>query len=366
MFLAEIKNKETLDVFVSQSHDGQFLQSWEWGEFQQSLGRQVWRVGVYKSLDDKDDEQKIINNSELRAVATIIEHPLPLGLGYLYCPYGPVYLDGLSVPQREEATKLILSELRSITIETKNYLEIFARIEPRVTWEETGNFFVNLKMKKTSAIQPQDTQVVNLQTTPEELLKQMHSKTRYNIRLAEKKGVVVREVNSLDDFEYFWQLMEVTAQRDGFHTHEKKYYLDLWQTFYSTLVDADNMDLSIKILLAEVDNKPIAALMLGIFGGKAIYLHGASDDKYKAVMAPHLLQFEVMKLAHNLGCQSYDLWGVKPDNRHLSQSSKEDKWAGITRFKKGFGGQEVNYIGAWDFVYDQKLYWIYKLGRKFL
>ncbi len=351
MFLEQIKEKETLNTFVSNSRDGQFLQTWEWGEFQKSLGRQIWRVGVYKSA------------GELRAVATIVSHPLPFGLSYLYCPYGPVFLNDSSTPQREEIIKLVLTKLRSITVETKNYLEIFARIEPRIEWEQIGNFFQNLKIKKTTAVQPQDTQIINLKTTPEELLKQMHSKTRYNIRLAEKKGVKIREAREKSDFEIFWKLMQITTKRDGFHSHEKSYYESLWQSFYTT--SNNNMNLSVKILLAESDDKPVAAIMLGLFGTKAVYLHGVSDHKYRSLMAPHLLQYEAMKLAQSSGMTDYDMWGIKPTNRHLDNKSKEDRWTGITRFKKGFGGAEVNYAGAWDYVYDKKLYLLYKLVRKF-
>lgn len=361
MFLKEITKQSTLNTFVTASIDGNFLQSWEWGEFQKSLGRNIWRIGVFKPVEDEEDDSK----SVLKAVATIVEYKLPLGLSYLYCPYGPVFQDGMSLPQREEVTKLILTELRSITIETKNYTEIFARIEPRIRWEEIGNFFLNLGMKKTQAVQPQDTQVVDLTIPDNWLLKEMHSKTRYNIRLAEKKGVKVRKGSSIEDLKIFWELMQMTTARDGFSSHEYKYYESLWNKFHFT--DLDNqMDMTIELLIAEYEGKAIATVLLGFFGKKAVYLHGASNHEYRKVMAPHLLQWESMKLAKQADCTMYDLWGVKPANRHLDSQSKENKWAGITRFKKSFGGKEVNYVGAWDFVYDKKLYWLYKFGRKFL
>lgn len=350
MQICELQNREILDLFVAKCQHGSLLQSWQWGEFQESLGRTVWRVGVYES-------------DELIAVATIIEHTVPLGLSYLYIPYGPLFKDSLSLIQKETATKVLLSELRSVTAVTRTRVEIFSRLEPRILWSEVGNFFINTGLVKTNAVQPQDTQVVDLTFSHDELLASFHHKTRYNIRLAEKKGVTVRQLQAVDEMGIFWELMQKTTDRDGFHAHDEGYYRMLFECFSQNDIN-DQLQLSVVVLVAEFEDKPIAALMLGLFGETAVYLHGASDHEYRQLMAPQLLQWQAMKIAKEAGYTRYDLWGIKPTVRTLADKSKEHAWEGITRFKKGFGGNEVNFAGAWDFVYEKKLYWLYRLVRR--
>ncbi len=374
MFLHEVADKKELNIFVTENFGGSFLQSWEWGEFQESLDRRVWRVGVYRLLNnDKDiniDElnikkEELKNNEELLAVATVVEHPLGLGLSYLYCPYGPVYSDVLSVRQKENSTHFIMSDLRDITIKTKNEEEIFVRVEPRLKPDEVGNFFINEGWVKAHAVQPQDTQVVELNESEAWLLRQMHPKTRYNIRLAQRKNVKVREAMDDYDIDIFWYLMQMTTSRDGFRAHERSYYKKLWNFFREYDIE-DQMHLTIKILIAEFEKKPIAAIMLGFFGGRVTYLHGASNHNFRQLMAPHLLQWEGMRLGIKYGYSYYDFNGIKPVNRELAKNDKAQSWEGITRFKKSFGGEEINYIGAWDWPYYKTRYRLYRLVHKLL
>jgi len=258
-----------------------------------------------------------------------------------------------------------MSDLRSITAETKNQEEIFVRIEPRLDPEELGNFFINDGWQKTHAIQPQDTQVVELNESEAWLLRQMHPKTRYNIRLAQRKNVKVREALDDHDVDIFWHLMQLTTSRDGFRSHERSYYEKLWSFFREYDID-DQMHLTIKILIAEFEKKPIAAIMLGFFGGRVTYLHGASNHNFRQLMAPHLLQWEAMRLGIKHGYSYYDFNGIKPTGRKLDKKDKAQKWDGITRFKKSFGGEEVNYIGTWDWPYSKTRYAIYRLAHKLL
>ncbi|MGB0756898.1 MAG: lipid II:glycine glycyltransferase FemX [Patescibacteria group bacterium] len=352
MELSIIADAQELNTFVSTAKHSTFLQSWEWGEFQKSLGRRIWRVGV------KDNEK-------LLAVATIVEHQLPLGISYLYIPYGPLFHEHTSAKQQIDAIKVILTRLRAITTETKRQYEMFARIEPRMLWRDAGNALLNAGLKRAVAVQPQDTQVVDLDHDEEVILKRMHSKTRYNIRLAEKKGVTIREATSIEDIEIFWRLLQETTRRDNFRSHEKSYYTALFEKFGRTDIE-NQQSVTIKILFAEYEGKNIGAVMVGFFGTKALYLHGAFDHSYRKVMAPQLLQWRAMQLARKHGYTQYDFWGIKPVNRHIPNSAKEQAWEGITRFKKGFGGDEVNYVGAWEYVYDKKLYWLFRLIKRML
>lgn len=362
MFLRELTEKRELNIFVTENKFGSFLQSWEWGEFQKSLGRRIWRVGVYNSIADDPATREA---NELLAAATIIEKRLGLGKSYLYAPYGPVYRTDLNSVQKEDCTRYILTKVRQITAATKNQEEIFFRLEPCLYPAEVGNFFVNQGLVKTTAVQPHDTEVVDLTEAESWLLKKMHPKTRYNIRLAERKGVKVRLARDQKDMEIFWRLMEKTSQRDNFHSHPKNYYENLWNFFRESDLP-DQMHLTVVILLAEYQNKPLAASLLGFFGSRVTYLHGASDYQHRELMASHRLQWEGIKLGKANGYLLYDFWGVRPEQREIHKGSKEEKWAGVTRFKKSFGGREVNYVGTWDWVYEPRWYRIYQLGRKLL
>lgn len=352
MEVKEISSAAELNNFVATAWGGQFLQAWEWGDFQASQGHQVWRLGVYQQDD-------------LLASVQIILYPLPFSHAYLYIPHGPVFKADLASAQKEKIIKLFLSKARDITIATTKKSELFLRIEPRLTPTELGNFFFNLGLKKTQAVQPQDTQVIDLTKTPEEILGQMHSKTRYNIRLAEKHEVTVRLAEDPKDFAIFINLLKTTAQRDNFKIHNVDYYQAMWEMFHNTDI-ADPSKLTIKLFLAEYKQEVLAGGLFSFFGDRVVYLHGASTQSHKELMAPYLLHWQLMKQAKNYGYYQYDLYGVKPTQRDITKSDRETNWQGITRFKKGFGGKEVNYVGAWDWTYDKIWYTFYKLAKRFV
>ncbi len=341
-----------LNNFVATAWGGQFLQSWEWGDFQASQGHKVWRFGVY-------------DQSELLASAQIILHNLPFSRAYLYAPHGPVFTRQLSDERKEKIIKLFLSKARDITIATAQRHEFFFRLEPRLTKEDLGNFFFNLGLKKTNAVQPQDTQIIDLNRDPAELLSGMHPKTRYNIRLAERHGVTVKLAEQPDELDNFLQLLKITARRDGFRIHSDNYYRQMLNIFGQTDI-ADQLKLTIKLFFACQNKNILAAGLFSFFGDRAVYLHGASSQEKKEIMAPYLLHWQVMNQIRTYGYTKYDLYGVKPAQRTLTAHDRENQWQGITRFKKGFGGQEVNYVGAWDWVYDKMWYKIYQLAKRFL
>ncbi len=352
MEVREISSAAELNIFVTTAWGGQFLQSWEWGDFQIKSGHQVWRLGVYQS-------------NELLASAQIILHNLPFSHAYLYIPHGPVFRANLSPQEKEKIIKLFLSTARDLTIATNKKSEIFLRLEPRLTTADLGNFFFNLGLKKTAAIQPQDTQIIDLNQNLDAILASMHPKTRYNIRLAEKHGVKVRWGETPTDLDIFLSLLEQTSQRDDFRIHQSDYYRAMWSMFHKTKI-ADQTELTIKLFLAEYQQEVLAGGLFSFFGDRVVYLHGASNQSHKHLMAPYLLHWEVMKQAQNYGYYQYDLYGVLPAQRQLANNDREKKWTGITRFKKGFGGKEINYVGAWDWVYDKMWYVVYKFAKRFI
>jgi lipid II:glycine glycyltransferase (peptidoglycan interpeptide bridge formation enzyme) len=194
-------------------------------------------------------------------------------------------------------------------------------------------------IRRSLDVQVSKTIILDLSKTEDKLLKEMHQKTRYNIRLAEKKGVKIREAAE-GEFEKFWELMSQTVNRDGFRLHEKDYY--------EKMIEVDG----VKLFLGEAENKILCSGIFSFFGDTAVYLHGASSNENRELMAPHILQWELARRAKALGFKYYDFFGVD-----------EKKWPGVTRFKRGFGGKEVNYPGTFDVIFDIFKYDGYKVLR---
>ncbi len=284
---------------------GSMLQSWVWGEFQQALGYRIFRL----STDS--------------FISLVVELPLPLKKNYLYAPKGPLG----EVPAALEEIKTLAEDDHSL---------VFIRIEPYV--KQT----LPVAVKE---IQPNQIWLLNLEKTEQELLIGMKPKTRYNINLAQRKGVTIREGGQADLLS-FWQLLLATASRNRFKLHPQNYYLRMWESLSPKYL---------KLLLAEYQGQLLAGSLLSWFGDTVSYLHGGSAGLMKEAQAPYLLHWESMRLAKNLGYKFYDFGGVSTDPKH--------PWAGISRFKKGFGGFEVNFPGAYDLVFSPIWYNVYKQVR---
>lgn len=286
-----------------------FLQSNEWADLQKSLGRKVWRIeGI-----------------------NVIRIDLPLNKNYLYSPRcGDNFLSDAFI--------------RTIKEIAKKEKSIFFKVEPISSIGGSENDFKSSRFKKSQQIQPSKTLVLDIAKSEENLLKQMHQKTRYNINLALKKELKVKSQKSkAKSFERFWELLINTAKKDKFNPHPKEYY--------KKILELPGTEL----FVAEYDNKIVAANIILFYNKQAIYLHGASDYEYRNLMAPHLLQWHQILEAKKQGCIEYDFWGID-----------EQKWPGVTRFKKGFGGKEIKYPGAFDLVFQPLWYKIYKIARRIL
>jgi len=299
----EITTKDQWEQKMSSQVQAQFLQSWEWGEFQKRLGRQVWRLEI-------EGEYLLV-----------IKMPLPLGWNYLYIPR-----------TRVELNIGKLEALKQLAIQEKS---LFIRIEP-IQQDLAG-----LGFTKAGQVQPIKTLLLDLSKSEEELLEQMHQKTRYNIRLAEKKGVKL-VLSKSEEFPKFYDLIVDTYRRKAKELHSRTYYQKLYQ------------DSLAKIYFAEFEDRILCANMVIFYGDTVTYLHGGSSHDDKNIMAPHFLQWEQIKLAKAQGYKFYDFWGID-----------EIKWPGVTRFKKGFGGFEVDYSGAWEFAINKFWYEVYKIIKKF-
>lgn len=301
-----------------------FLQSSEWADFQKRLGRNVWQIdGI-----------------------NIVEHKFPLNKCYLYSPR----------PDLLQDVDRFIKQIREIA---KKENAIFFKIEPACRQAGLQNP-VDLQkfgFRKSKNIQPIRTIILDITKSEQEILDQMHSKTRYNIGLAQKKGITLRTGNNQHDFEEFWKLVLKTGKRDGFRHYEKEYYKEMLEIPGVKLFLAEHPSTSLgasqnKVFVANivVFHKETAPRLRS---GQAIYLHGASDYKYRNLMAAPLLQWYQILEAKKAGCTEYDFWGID-----------EIKWPGVTRFKKGFGGREVIYPGAFDLVFQPIWYRIYKMTKR--
>jgi lipid II:glycine glycyltransferase (peptidoglycan interpeptide bridge formation enzyme) len=301
----------------------EFLQSWPWGEILRHGGAEIIRVGVR-------EQEKIL------AAATLVKKILPLGQFYWLSPRGPVYG---SVTEEEQVRLL---QFLASAIRQLDRRAIFWRIEPEALPAAPRLAASQLQVKKTVNLEPAQTLLLDLALSPDQLLAELQQKTRYNIRLAAKKGVKIR-AGSPADWPEFWRLMRLTGERDNFRLHEARHYQNL-----------TNFDQGfIKLFLAEYQGRNIAAGLFCFWGDKVTYLHGASDNQARSVMAPYLLQWSVIQEAQAAGYSYYDFYGID-----------EQKWPGVTRFKTGFGGRIVGYAGTWDIIWQPVFYGLYGLVRK--
>jgi peptidoglycan pentaglycine glycine transferase (the first glycine) len=230
---------------------------------------------------------------------------------------------------------------------------IFLKLEPNA-WEATPQSPIpNYQSLLTSPhnIQPPRTIIVDISGSEEEILARMKQKTRYNLRLAQKKDVAVRP---WDDIESFHRMMLLTGDRDRFGVHSLAYYRRAYQLLYPKGMG--------ELLLAEFEGKPLAALFVARHGDRAYYLYGASADEGRNRMPTYLLQWEAMKWATASGCVEYDLWGVPDEDESTLEANFETRsdglW-GVYRFKRGFGGEVRRAVQALDRVYNPLLYRAY-------
>src|SRR5690606_18083488 len=218
--------------------------------------------------------------------------------------------------------------------------------------EETINVPKKYKTRPSHSPQPETTLLLDLHLSESDLLKQMKRKGRYNISLAEKKGVLVKRATTREEQQefasIFYKLLKETTERDGFAGHGEKYY----QTMLAELPMSE-------IFVAFYDAQPISAAICTYQTERAIYYYGASGNTHRELMGPYLIQWEAIKEAKKRGCKSYDFLGIAPED-----APKTHPWKGITEFKTKFGGQVINFPPAKDIIFHPFLYQLYKLVKQ--
>lgn len=286
-------------------HGGEFLQSWDWGMFQEVLGKKVLRF-----------------YDENLGLAQIIITKLPLNLSWAYVPRGPIFFN----PDKSEDMINKITKLLPIN-------SIFIDFEPAQK--------VSIKLPKFKSRQPERTLILDLAQSEDDLLSKMHSKTRYGIRIAEKKGLEFRE---LDNEMEFYKVLKLTSGRQKFRIYNEVYF-----NLMKKNLDPEKLRFFGVLNNGEI----IASGLFYCFGESAIYLHGGSDYKFRSIMAPYLLHWETIKFFKKLEIKYYDFWGVD-----------ENRWPGVTRFKTRFGGNIKEYPGACVKILKPFWFNIYKIARK--
>lgn len=327
------------------AHGGSFLQSYEWGEFQKKFGNGVTRAAV------KEDGKLVL-------CAQIIHYILPFGKWYWYIPYGPVV--GVSGAPCEEAVDFFVKHLKRAIPDHV----IFIKMEPDAGFAVSGLVALGL-VKSSKSIQTTETMIMDLSRSEEELLAKMKQKTRYNIKVAARHEVKIISPDAQEaiDPQVFLALLFETADRNRFRLHPEKYYTDMMGMFLGASASAPALRYGQRLFFAQKSGKIIAAALVGFFGNRATYVHGASSDTHRNIMAPYLLHWEIMRYAKARGFLEYDFWGIATQKTH---KANREKWDGFSRFKAGFAGAVAEYPGAHDLPLNRLWYNAYKIGRKIM
>lgn len=322
------------------------LQSFEWGEFRKKTG-----VKIVRSRDFQ---------------LTIHKIPyLNFNIGYL--------------PKGNLPDKKLIEELKKIGRENNC---IFIQLEPDVSTftsqeslrntsevaEWTPRRWKNLNLRPAAhPLFTKYTFVLDLTKNEQELLAGMHQKTRYNIKVAEKHGVKIVEDNSDNAFKQYLKLTQETTRRQNFYAHTKRYHELMWQTLKANGKQTkDHSKLTVHLLLANYKPKAVVgspkalvAWVLFVFKDTLYYPYGASSDTHRETMASNLMMWEAIKFGKKLGLKKFDMWGSLGPN-----PDPKDPWYGFHKFKQGYGGELVEFIGSYDLIINPLLYQLYKLADK--
>lgn len=306
------------------------LQSKDWGEFRKKTGI------------------KVIKTNDFQLTIHKIPHT-PFNIGYL--------------PKADMPDKKTANELWKIGRENKC---IFIQIEPNVLYSDIKKREIE-KLGFVPAAHPLFTKytfILDLTKKEEDLLRNMHPKTRYNIRVSAKHGVKIVEDNSDKAFEEYLKLTGETTKRQGFLAHTKKYHRLMWETLKPKMVNGkwsmENGQLSAHLFLAKYKNEVLVAWILFVLGDTLYYPYGSSSSKYRETMASNLMMWEAIKYGKKLGLKKFDMWGALGLN-----PNPKDPWYGFHRFKSGYGATLTEFLGSYDLVINKPVYELYKIADKF-
>lgn len=320
--------------YVATHPQGDLLQTTYWGKLKQISNWQYYPLAV-------------VEQGEIKASTLLLIKKLPyLPYTIAYSPRGPLF-------SSVEALQLLIQEVKE---EAKKKKALVWKMDPPIpagdqNWLKLAQE-ENLKLIDAGLdfqnVQPRFVMTLPLTAPLSKLLENMKSKTRYNIRYAERRKVVVKRAKNLDDLLTFYQLLEITAKRDKFTVRPLAYFEAIWQELVEKKVA--------QLFLAYHHTTPLAGAICFQLGKKAWYVYGASSNEMRNLQATHLLQWEMIRWAKSLGCHVYDFRGVSGD------LNPENPLYGLYRFKEGFGAQLEEYVGEYDLPLRQGGYLPWRAG----
>ena len=333
----EIQNPEQWNRFVRGQPEAQFLQSWEWGEFQHALHRPVVRFGVER-------------DGKLVAAMQVLVRSHGFGIRSVSVYRGPIISPAVPLTEYTELHSRLMADLVALARRERATL---VHVEPPVhVASPAAQFYAEQQgLRSVPSDQPQMHWLLSLAPSVDALRSRLNPKTRYNINLAEKKGVMFNAQQRSDAVETFLTLTHATARRKHIHPHPDSYFRTLLETLASSGFA--------KLYIAELNGSVLVANIMIIFGDTASYVHGASSDAARNVMAPHLLQWQQIVDAKAHGLLWYDFGGIVPDTAVTNHP-----WYGISRFKRGFGGEERRFIGGRERPMRSLLYTLVQFRRR--
>ena len=316
------------DAFVAGHADGNFLQSWRWGDLKARYGWRPLRLGVFEGATMLAGAQILMRVRRLP--------PLGPAAGVAYVPRGPL------ADSVQQAESLLAAAVKAARAGGAS----FVRVEPPARASLAA--LRDLRFRPTPQfVQIPRTALVDLRPELDRVMASFKPKMRYNIRLALRRGVEISEARADADFEDFLRLTRITAEREAFAIHSPAYYRDVWRSFLPEHA---------AMFIARLHGEPLSALLTLRFGPTAVYLYGASSNRHRNLMAPHALQWAAMQWARSHRCEWYDLWGM------ADPGVGSDPLAGVHRFKLGFNPRSLEYPGAFDRAIDPVRAWALSSG----
>lgn len=333
-------------AFVEKHPQGNIHQTPEWGHFRGHVpgNDKHWIIVL---------EEKAAGQTQIIAGTLLIRQSLPHGYSWLYAPRGPL-LNYEDFGSTQMQMSVLMDAIKELARKEK---AIFFRVDPLIQVESQSPISFPHFRQNIHGSQPDHTLLLDLTPSEDEILKQMKPKGRYNIKLAEKKGVTIRKSTDVADF---YKILAETTSRDGFHGHDQKFYQNM----------LDSLGKNASLYLAEyegqiqgdvprgVRGQVIAGCLNTFYKNTATYYYGASSNEHRNVMAPYLLHWHAISEAKAKGYKTYDFFGIAPEN------AVNHAWAGVTEFKKKFGGTEISYQKPQEFVFKKALYYLYRTYKK--
>lgn len=306
------------------------LQSYEWGEFRKETGVKVERIGLF-------------SGGVLKKAFQLTFHKIPQTNFYL------AYMPKAYPPDGDQLVAIEQLGKKNNAIFIKLEPDVYRPVASQISFEKEEKLILDHNGRKGKALFTKYSFHLDLTQSEDELLKNLAPKTRYNMRLAYKKGVKVYEDTSKAGMDEYIKILQETTTRQGFYAHTPDYFMKMWNSLGSSGM--------MKIFKAVYENTTLVCWIMFEFNGKLYYPYGASRDLHRNVMASNLMMWRMIEYGKSRGLKTFDMWGAlgpEPDEKH--------PWYGFHKFKQGYGGQLMEYLGTYDIVLNFPIYQIYNLA----